>query len=780
MNTTKLISTPPGVLKASTSGDTSQTAAMCGGDAKDEQLRLLNAQLDQLRLVADGVPASICYVDTEFRFQFVNATQARWYAKTAEEISGSLVRDIIGTATFVELKPHMLKALAGQSVKYETERAFPDGVSRIIDVQYAPHRDAGGSIVGFIVQASDVTQKHRAEAERQASERQLRLITDAMPAMIAYCNDDLVYTFMNATVKTWYGRSRDELVGSRMEDLLPPEVYARVRPWADKALAGETVTFSGERAFADGILRNLSTIYIPDRVPGGAVRGFFVLVLDVTAQHSAEAEARVKAQQLQLITDAVPALIAYCDRDRRYRFANKMAATLYDRPTEDIIGKRAEELIGEEAVQALLPYAARAFTGEEVSFEGARTFNDGKFRHHQTTYVPDRDDDGTVKGIFLLLIDITRRKQAEERAEAIARQLKLVIDGMPAMISYCDRDQRYRVVNRTMSEWLGRPEEDILGQTVRQVFGKQNYERMSINVDKVLAGNRMELEAARLFPDGRTRMLDVTLIPDMHDDGSVQGWFSLSLDITERKRARQLIERQKSELEVLNRQKDQLFSIIAHDLKGTFNGILGYSDLLTMPQTAANSETVTLYAGLLHEAGQQAYQILSDLLEWSRALMEAGEAETEDFDLNAVVERLLNTIEPQAIQAQVELCSQVPLTCAVRGDAEIVKTVLRNLLVNAIKFTPAGGKITLSAADDGGDIRIAVTDTGLGMDEETRSNLLHLGKHRSKSGVRGEVGTGLGLQICQELLKRFDATLSIDSALGSGSRFSFTLPAAVG
>lgn len=717
-------------------------------------------------------------LDLDRRVVSWNPAAERLFSLTRETVLGQRLDEMVCPNSHpCTLTTLISRAFAGDPIEdVELRIDTADGEPVVLSVTLSPMTNDDDGQTGICGVARDI--RHRIEAERAIRDgaRQLQLVADGVPAAISYIDAAYRFGFVNALQAAWYDFSSETLVGKPVVDVLGPHVFALLQPHMAQALAGSSQEYETERTYPDGATRTVNVRYVPHESDAGTVLGFFVLATDVSKARQVEAEARANARQLQLVTDAMPALIAYCDRDHVYRFANKAATRYYDRPLDEIIGHTAEELLGEEAVEMLLPYADRAYAGEQVSFEGSRRFPDGIMRHYQTTYVPDLDGRRNVRGFFILLVDITRRKLAEERVASMAQQLKLVVDAVPAMVAYCDRDKIYRIVNGTMAEWIGLPAEEIVGRNPLEIFGPENHERMRDVMQRVLGGERVIDETMRRFPDGRERALETTLVPDVGTDGTVKGWFALGVDVTEHRRVQVRLEQQSNELEQLNRQKDRLFSIIAHDLRGAFNAILGFSELMQLPAIATKPDDMLRYAALLNQAGQQGHHILSDLVQWSRSQLSNVEPEIAVFDLADLGTSLFEIQSAAADTAEVSLVLDVPPGTKVRSDPGVIKTVLRNLMSNSIKFTPSGGTVTLSASLVDGECLLAVADTGIGMDKTLQADALTLGSKSSRVGLHGETGSGLGLQICKELLNHLGSALHVESTPGTGSRFYFTVP----
>ena len=234
----------------------------------------------------------------------------------------------------------------------------------------------------------------------------------------------------------------------------------------------------------------------------------------------------------------------------------------------------------------------------------------------------------------------------------------------------------------------------------------------------------------------------------------------------------------RDQLDTLNKQKDRFFSIIAHDLKSPFNALLGFSSILETSSDTLGKEQITEYSGLIHRAAGQAFALLEDLLDWSRLQMDKVEFELQPVGMDETVDACLFLFEPIARAKKIKLSTKFEKGLTVSADRQMLDTILRNLINNAIKFTPAGGNISLTVDKDGEWINVAVTDTGVGMAPEKVKKLFLIEEKTSTKGTDGEAGTGLGLQLCKDLVDKQGGEISIESAVDRGSTFRFRLPAA--
>lgn len=231
------------------------------------------------------------------------------------------------------------------------------------------------------------------------------------------------------------------------------------------------------------------------------------------------------------------------------------------------------------------------------------------------------------------------------------------------------------------------------------------------------------------------------------------------------------------ELEEANRAKDALFSIVAHDLRSPLTGIIGITRWIAGAGQKLSKEALVDYASDIKEEGEKTLDFLDTMLKWSNDQMDGISLNPKTFALRDLAEECVALVSATTYQKAIYIDLAVGPEKAF-ADRELANLILRNLISNAIKFTPGGGEIALSSRSEGDQVYFAVRDTGVGLDEDEIEILLGAGRNFTKNGTDGEVGTGLGLELCSEMIARYDGTLSITSEPGKGATFEFSLPAA--
>lgn len=243
------------------------------------------------------------------------------------------------------------------------------------------------------------------------------------------------------------------------------------------------------------------------------------------------------------------------------------------------------------------------------------------------------------------------------------------------------------------------------------------------------------------------------------------------------KEKNQLIEQSEQELRLLNASKNKFFSIIAHDLKNPLHTILGYSYLLNKDYDRFDEEARRKFALNIHQSTNNIFRLLQNLLEWSRSQTGRLNFSPAVVEYQRILDNSLSVLRSMADQKNIVIKAENDPELEIFADPLMIETVLRNLIGNAIKFTPEGGQIDVSAKRENGQILVSVSDTGIGITEEDTKNLFLIDSKVKRKGTNNEDGTGLGLILCQEFVDKHDGKIWVESTLGKGSAFTFSIPA---
>lgn len=357
------------------------------------------------------------------------------------------------------------------------------------------------SVAGILGSAQ---QRRGTEASLARSESRMRLMIDAMPALISFVDRDLTYRFCNTAYSEWFGRPAAEIIGHHVESILGTPAFHRIRDRMERANAGEAIAFETRAPHHDGREREVHVRYVP-HVPNGAVEGFFALVEDISERKRHEAEllrlngelesrVRRRTAELETIADNVPAFFAFIDTSLRYRFVNRAYGETCGIETDEMIGRPVHEMIGPDNFELIAPRLRAALAGERQAFTATLRIPEHGPVSIRSTLVPRRAEDGAVTGIFALTIDISAERELERAVlEASDRERERL--GRELHDSLCQELGGISMLAKALEHEL--PAEESL---TRSLAGE-----LSSRVSGALAQSRRIAHGLSLVPRGDLR-----------------------------------------------------------------------------------------------------------------------------------------------------------------------------------------------------------------------------------------------------------------------------------
>jgi signal transduction histidine kinase len=232
------------------------------------------------------------------------------------------------------------------------------------------------------------------------------------------------------------------------------------------------------------------------------------------------------------------------------------------------------------------------------------------------------------------------------------------------------------------------------------------------------------------------------------------------------------------ELTKINATKDRILSIIGHDLRNPFNVVSGFAELLLDDYPNLPPETIEMYLNYILNSSQSGNTLLGNLLQWSRVQVGGIIFEPAQLNLLLVAMETSNFLQGAALKKEIIVKLQIDPDLSVEADENMLKTILRNLISNAIKFTHENGIITVHSSLKEDHVEISVSDSGVGIPEEKIPLLFKIETNTSTQGTSNESGSGLGLILCKEFVEKHHGKIWVESKEGEGSQFKFTLPLA--
>lgn len=414
---------------------------------------------------------------------------------------------------------------------------------------------------------------------------------------------------------------------------------------------------------------------------------------------------------------------------------------------------------------------------------------DGSVRHIKAAAKIERDDGGSAVYVTGLNWDVTQSKTAEEALLEAEKKILLLLNSTGEAIYGIDLDGNCTFANSSCARLLGYADTGmLLGRNMHNLihYAYPDGKAMDIHSCRIYLafreGRNMHVDDEVLWrADGTSFPAEYWSYPQRTED-RVTGAVVTFIDITDRKKMEaekeSLIQRlaeTNRTLESLNAAKDRFFGIIAHDLRGPLGAFSQIAETLLASYESINEDKKKYFFKMITDSATETYSLLENLLEWSSSQRSAIRANPSPVDLDEIVQKGAQLFRAAAHNKNISISAQAASCGSIETDRDMLTTILRNLISNAVKFTPEGGSVTVSCEADESFVRLIVTDTGIGISPDTIEKLFSVESNISTRGTSGEKGTGLGLILCRELAEKIGGRIEPESS-GRGSTFTLTLP----
>lgn len=483
-------------------------------------------------------------------------------------------------------------------------------------------------------------------------------------------------------------------------------------------------------------------------------------------------QSNVRANRiLESITD----LFYELDRDWRFTNVNGQTETRLGVPREQLIGRVIWDVFPHTIDTPIYEGFHRAIERmEPVHFEVLSKFIPGAwFEGHA---YPSRS------GLTVYLREITERK----RAEITSRLLASIVESSDDAIISKDLDGIISSWNRGAERVFGYTADEVIGQPATILMPPERYTEESAILGRIRSGRSVDhYETVRLRRDGTLIDISLSISPLRDEYGNIVGASEIARDITEEKRANQeinrLLERERlarEEAEAANRLKDEFLATLSHELRNPLNVVIGYSEILRRSEEVSNSGFVSRAAEVIRRNAMAQSQLVSDLLDLSRLQMGKLAINHQPVSLLTIITDALETVKAETEAKSIALklnASQHPFM--VDGDSVRLGQIAWNLLNNAVKFTAAGGEITISLGEHDRGVEFSVEDTGQGIAPEFLPHVFEIFRQGDASSSRRQGGLGIGLALVKQLVELHGGVVRAESkGVGRGAKFSVWLP----
>ncbi|MCK9641754.1 MAG: PAS domain-containing sensor histidine kinase [Prolixibacteraceae bacterium] len=485
---------------------------------------------------------------------------------------------------------------------------------------------------------------------------------------------------------------------------------------------------------------------------------------------------------LSVLFDATDELILLFSNDETILTLNSKAAKSIGYPVEALIGKRISDLLPPEVISHRRPFFDQVLkTGKPCFFEDSRNN-----RWFYNRIFPTIDEYGKIVRMAVYTRDITDERQAQIALVQSEEKYRRLFETASLGIFQSTLDGQVISVNPKFASMFGYDSpEDVkinVKNTSTQLFADPNRRNELIQQMKDNpALNSFEVLYKRKDGSYFEGQLYVSYIRD--EKGEIDHLEGFVKDITKRKLNDQLLKESEEELRLkneeltqINAEKDKFFSIVTHDLRGPFNSIMGFTQLLTEIVNEKENPEIAEYAKIILKSSEKAMDLLNNLMDWTRSQTGRMKYKPEYFELTNFLHPVLQLFDEIAGQKNISIKKNLPISALVFADKPMIGTIFRNLVSNAIKFTHKGGEVTITAEVSHSNLTVEVRDNGVGIPNESIKRLFRIDQNFTTQGTGLEPGTGLGLILCKEFVDKNKGRIWVESEEGKGSNFYFTIP----
>ncbi|WP_018127933.1 PAS domain S-box protein [Balneola vulgaris] len=539
-------------------------------------------------------------------------------------------------------------------------------------------------------------------------------------------------------------------------------------------------SYIGIPILIDGELYGTINFSSPKPKEGGFIPSDYILVrllgewVGATVKRDRiQTELRQKNELYELISSNSADMICIHDVEGVYEFVSPSSKSILGYTPEELLGKNHYHLIHEEDIEFLRENTHKDLRdAKTVSSVEYRIRNKkGDYIWFESSVTPVKGKDGEVQQLQSVSRDITDRKKVDllfKSAQEMANVGGWEFEVDTNRLYWTD--ELYRIYELPIGSEIN------LEEVIEFFPGSSKDKIISVINRAVERGDSYDITLPFITANGTRKW--VRAIGTAHtQDGKTKSMSGTFQDVTIQIDSEKKIVSQNERLKAITATRDKLYSIIAHDLKGAFQGILGMAELLKMElKDIIPVESDTEFKlSLLHMSAQNAYELLENLLDWVRMQDSDIEVNKESIDLEEVLVKSISLMQSAASRKGIEIKQEI-YPILMDGDSKMLATVFRNLISNAIKYTDKGGEIKISAKQLTDKVEIVVQDEGVGMNEEIIQSLFDKNNRPQRKGTMSEKGTGLGLILCSELIELHDGSISVESKEGEGSTFTVLLP----
>jgi len=686
----------------------------------------------------------------------------------------NLILEIVHPDDRALMENHLKNLTTPNAGKIQFRIVTKNGKIRMIRHTCQPIFDEEGNYIGRRASNRNATDRWRAEQALIESEKKYRRIFENLLDVYYRTDLDGTLEIISPSIESISKYKAKELIGKNVR-LFYKNKEERER-FIEKILKeGRLTDYEVEFRDKDGQIGTLSfncQLIKDENGKPVAIEGIFH---DVTEQKERRRELQIARNRAENYLQVANVMIIVLDKNANIKLINNKGAEILGLPKEEIIGKNwYDNFVPEHRRQSSRESLFENIHKNEVLnniYESDLIDANGNIKIMLWHTVFLKDENGQVNEILSSGADITEQKKLQDALRKEKEKYQALFEGNLAGVFLSTLEGKILECNKSFAKIFGftDPEE------VKKIHASQLYRNFSDRKDFVEEIKKKKILISKELLMKKKTGEEVWILENvlLVEDNLLQGTL---IDITERKKIELEIMESEKRLKELNKIKDKFFSIISHDIRSPFSSLLGYIQIIEDEILPELQGDLSIYLPSMIKSIKNIYDFIEKLLQWSRA-------QTNRIEINPINLLLYNEIESayfilkeNANYKGIKISNLVDTKIMVYADEEVLRTILRNLISNSIKFTPRNGEIKIFIDEKENHIVIHIQDSGIGMKPEMVEKLFKLDRQTRTRGTENETGSGLGLLLVKELVEKSGGEIWVKSAVGKGSTFSFTVP----
>lgn len=736
------------------------------------------SELKQFQAITESIVEAMMVIDKDGKIKFWNKPANELFGLTKSEVYNkniSKVINIFEKEQFSKIKDELIE---NQVWKNTVTVLKKDGKKEIVEAVFSP---VNNTVDFILILFSNITERTEIEKALRSSEEKFRNIVTFSNELICNMEPDGTITYINPVFSKVFELSEEEIIGRKLFDFIDSGFLRKNRGGFDTFLQKINNSFEFPLITKSNARLFLHAHIFPVYNLNNSVKYYSGIFTNITEKKEDEKKLLIIKSFFTTSQDALSVVL-----ERKIILVNDAFLSIYGyMGIDEVLGKDPLDFVADSEMTKVAGF----IKARENRRESPNRFEClGRKKDNSSFYLESLTTSFEFGGQVYIIMearDITERKRSQQAIKESEEKYRSITENIDDFMWTAERiDGKLKSVFYTSSveKIMGYSQTDFIKDP--KLFIKiilpddmPNAKSKFRNIMRSTIRNSEELEFRIINKQGNVVWIRNKIKLIRGADKTVQKIFGLVSDISLRKKAEEELKKSTEDLVKLNETKDRFISIISHDLRTPFTSILGFTDLL-LSDKGLDEEEKTQYVKFIQESAQSMFSLVNSLLDWTRLQTGRMKFEPEKTDAKAIVDKSFRSLSGVAMQKDISLINEIEEDVLIFADGNLLLQVFNNIISNSIKFTPNGGRITVSEVPFvlNRNYEFCIKDTGMGIKKENLSKLFNVDTKFTTEGTAGEKGSGLGLSLCKEIIEKHNGKIWVESEFGKGSSFKFTLP----